>query len=287
MNDRFRGLLCAGAAAALLTGAPAQAEAPTLPDTALGRLGGELVQHLNSDSPEAIRRWAEAAAASTPAEVRTEFVSQVAEMAEESGGVDLVEARAGPEPGWLTLTLRSHRGGRFAWVALVPARNAPDRFGGAFFAAVPDPQIYDAWPKGHVDRAELRAVILSAFERMARSVDFSGCVTVEVGGEALLDECRGTAERSFGVPVDHETRFRIGSMDKMFTAVAIAQLVEAGKLRWDFDPRRDHSRLSGQDRRRDHRLATAASYGRARRASSCRSSSSTGKSSCIRPTSST
>jgi len=33
--------------------------------------------------------------------------------------------------------------------------------------------------------------------------------------------------------VDHETKFHIGSIDKMFTAVAISQLVEAGKLSWN------------------------------------------------------
>jgi CubicO group peptidase (beta-lactamase class C family) len=41
------------------------------------------------------------------------------------------------------------------------------------------------------------------------------------------------ADRNSGAAVDRETRFHIGSMDKMFTAVAIAQLVEAGKLSWD------------------------------------------------------
>lgn len=236
MDGRFGRLGCVVAALSLLAtgaGAAGAVTPPALPDTALGRLGGELVRHLNSDSPEQIRRWAEQAGASAPAELRAEFVSNVVEMAQESGGVDLVEARAWPDGGWLTLTLRSHRGPRFAWVGLAPAHGAPDRFGGAFFMQISDPQIYDAWPKGHVDRAELRAAILSGFERMARSVDFSGCVTVELGGEVLLDECRGTAERTFGVPIDHETRFRIGSMDKMFTAVAIAQLVEAGKLKWD------------------------------------------------------
>jgi len=35
------------------------------------------------------------------------------------------------------------------------------------------------------------------------------------------------------VPVDHQTKFHVGSIDKMFTAVAIGQLVEAGKLSWN------------------------------------------------------
>src|SRR5262249_53768355 len=58
-------------------------------------------------------------------------------------------------------------------------------------------------------------------------------LTVAQGGETIFDECRGMAERSFGAKADRQTRFHIGSMDKMFTAVAIAQLVEAGKLSWD------------------------------------------------------
>src|SRR5690606_23660670 len=48
----------------------------------------------------------------------------------------------------------------------------------------------------------------------------------------VIDECRGLAERRFGIPVDRETKFHVGSIDKMFTAVAIAQLVQAGKLSW-------------------------------------------------------
>jgi CubicO group peptidase (beta-lactamase class C family) len=63
--------------------------------------------------------------------------------------------------------------------------------------------------------------------------DFSGCVTVAEGGETVFDECRGLADRSFNVPIDHRTKFHIGSIGKMFTAVAIAQQVEAGKLSWN------------------------------------------------------
>ena len=38
------------------------------------------------------------------------------------------------------------------------------------------------------------------------------------------------AEKTFGVPNKIDTKFNLGSMNKMFTAIAIAQLVEAGKL---------------------------------------------------------
>jgi D-alanyl-D-alanine carboxypeptidase len=43
----------------------------------------------------------------------------------------------------------------------------------------------------------------------------------------------GRADLASGTPVTNETRFRIGSITKMFTAVAVMQLVEAGKLSLD------------------------------------------------------
>ena len=45
----------------------------------------------------------------------------------------------------------------------------------------------------------------------------------------------GEANKDFGVPNALDTKFNLGSMNKMFTAVTIAQLVEQGKLSYD-DP---------------------------------------------------
>ena len=56
---------------------------------------------------------------------------------------------------------------------------------------------------------------------------------VSAGGQTVYETCRGLADRSHRTPVDGQTRFLIGSMGKMFTAVAVAQLVEAGKLSWE------------------------------------------------------
>ena len=45
----------------------------------------------------------------------------------------------------------------------------------------------------------------------------------------------GFADREAGTPNTPDTRFRIGSINKMFTAVATLQLVESGRLALD-DP---------------------------------------------------
>lgn len=50
-------------------------------------------------------------------------------------------------------------------------------------------------------------------------------------GEVLLRKGYGLANLELGVPIDPAQVFRIGSLTKQFTAVAILQLVEAGKIR--------------------------------------------------------
>jgi CubicO group peptidase (beta-lactamase class C family) len=59
---------------------------------------------------------------------------------------------------------------------------------------------------------------------------FSGAVLVAKDGHVLFSKAYGLADRENGIPNTLQTRFRIGSMNKMFTAVAILQLVEAGKV---------------------------------------------------------
>ena len=58
-------------------------------------------------------------------------------------------------------------------------------------------------------------------------------------GKVLLQDAWGRADREAGTPNTLDTQFRIGSMNKMFTAVATLQLVEAGKLALD-DPIGEH-----------------------------------------------
>jgi D-alanyl-D-alanine carboxypeptidase len=69
----------------------------------------------------------------------------------------------------------------------------------------------------------------------ARADEFAGAVLVARHGKVLLQDAWGQADRKAGVANTPATRFRIGSMNKMFTAVATLQLIEAHKLALD-DP---------------------------------------------------
>ncbi|CAN5267887.1 serine hydrolase [soil metagenome] len=71
-------------------------------------------------------------------------------------------------------------------------------------------------------------------ERVIRTFDVPGvAVAIVKDGRAVL--AKGYGVRTLGKPdrVDADTRFGIASNTKIFTASAIAMLVEAGKLEWD------------------------------------------------------
>ncbi|MBX3389844.1 MAG: beta-lactamase family protein [Phycisphaeraceae bacterium] len=70
-------------------------------------------------------------------------------------------------------------------------------------------------------------------ERLAKQDAFSGAVLLAKDGEVLLSAAVGQANRDFKVPNTVDTKFNLGSMNKMFTAVAILQLAEQGKLSLD------------------------------------------------------
>ncbi len=64
---------------------------------------------------------------------------------------------------------------------------------------------------------------------------FSGTVLVARSGSVIYQKGFGHADMEWEVPNTPDTRFRIGSVTKQFTAVLILQLVEEGRLSLD-DP---------------------------------------------------
>ncbi len=69
-------------------------------------------------------------------------------------------------------------------------------------------------------------------KRLGASGEFSGVVLLRLGGKTVLHEAYGLANIGYQVPNRTDTRFNLASVGKMFTAVAIGQLVDQGKLKW-------------------------------------------------------
>jgi len=64
----------------------------------------------------------------------------------------------------------------------------------------------------------------------SRAEQFSGVVMIKQDGDELFKAAYGYANRSWKIQNQVNTRFRIASISKLFTAVAILQLIEQGKL---------------------------------------------------------
>ena len=70
-------------------------------------------------------------------------------------------------------------------------------------------------------------------DELAKADRFSGAVLLARGDRVLFKAAYGEASRTRHVPNRADTRFNLGSINKIFTKLAIAQLVEQGKVRLD------------------------------------------------------
>jgi D-alanyl-D-alanine carboxypeptidase len=67
----------------------------------------------------------------------------------------------------------------------------------------------------------------------AAADSFSGAIILARNGKTLLREAYGFADRDARAPNRPETKFNLGSVDKLITRIALWQLVAAGKLALD------------------------------------------------------
>lgn len=73
--------------------------------------------------------------------------------------------------------------------------------------------------------------VRDAVEQKSKAAEFSGTVLIARGENVLWQGAFGFANTDAHIPNQADTRFDVGSIAKSFTRVAIAQLVEQGKLK--------------------------------------------------------
>lgn len=83
------------------------------------------------------------------------------------------------------------------------------------------------------DDVDLAKKVKERISAMQGEQAFSGTVLIAHNGKIILDEAYGLANNNDKIPNTTDTQFCIGSMNKMFTSVAILQLVQQGKLSLD------------------------------------------------------
>ncbi len=70
-------------------------------------------------------------------------------------------------------------------------------------------------------------------DSLTRIGQFSGAALLAKQGKVLFESAYGEASRERHVPNRVDTKFNLGSINKIFTKLAVAQLVDQGKLRLD------------------------------------------------------
>ena len=86
-----------------------------------------------------------------------------------------------------------------------------------------------------LSRAEALREIGASIDKQVAADAFSGVALVACQGEVLFHQAYGFASLEYRVPNRLDTRFNLGSINKVFTQLAVEQLAKSGKLSLD-DP---------------------------------------------------
>ena len=90
-------------------------------------------------------------------------------------------------------------------------------------------------PLARLTEVQTISALTARIDEQVKQDRFSGAVLIGHRGRIVFEKAVGLANRESRTPNTLDTQFRNGSMNKMFTATAVMQLVEAGKLSLD-DP---------------------------------------------------
>ena len=157
-------------------------------------------------------------------------------VASTSGGLDFYGVRTydPPRPGVTTVIAEGRNYGAWWAIAFFYGDDPDDGLADIRITRARTPVEVATTP---ITTDDFVAEVSGMMDRICEQGLFSGSVLVAGGNDVILQHACGEAEPEADPEthtlVDVGTRFNIGSLNKMFTAVAVAQLVEQGKLSYD------------------------------------------------------
>ena len=158
---------------------------------------------------------------------RTSSLSRDIDLRERTGGFEFRKLEQGSAT-QVSGLVQERDSDQFARFTLKVEPAEPHHILWLSLMAIPRPA---AFPIRQLTESEAIAAIKPQVEKNVAAGRFAGTVLVAKNGKVLFSGAYGLADREKKIPNTLDTRFRIGSMNKMFTAVAVLQLVETGKIK--------------------------------------------------------
>lgn len=208
----------------------------TIPDTPAGARAQEILDQINGSASLALEEYIAAnfAPAFRDAYPLQAHTSAFSRTREKFGKMEVAKIdRAGENN--LAIILKSVDKDAYLKLVVQVSSQEPHLVQSLGFAPAQVPAATDA---GEIEKGQNGInwdEIDKKFAAKADSNQFSGVVLVAKDGKPIFGGAYGYASKEFHVKNNMETRFNIGSCNKMFTSLGIAQLMEQGKISID-DP---------------------------------------------------
>ena len=158
---------------------------------------------------------------------RTEAIDGAMGFRRMTGGFDFKKAEEST-PTRFAGIVKERDSDTFARFAMEVEAGEPHHVKSLDFRHVPAPAGF-AQPRLNQDAA--LAALRTELDKRVAADSFAGAVLIAKDGKPVFKAAYGLAEREKKTPNQLDTQFRIGSMNKMFTAVSVLQLVQAEKIK--------------------------------------------------------
>ncbi|HTT17642.1 MAG TPA: serine hydrolase domain-containing protein [Candidatus Sulfotelmatobacter sp.] len=194
---------------------------PRFPNSAAGHQCAAWLDSFNRGDTNAHREFLE-----------KNFPSQVSKLEREmrfrqmTGGLDMKKVEEST-PTKIVVLVQERESDQMGRLTMEVQSDTPHQIASIDIQAIPRPAEF-ALP--YLSQSETVAAARKYIEKQVAADNFSGAVMITKDGKTVFAEAYGMANRESKVPNTLQTRFRIGSMNKMFSAVATLQLAQARKL---------------------------------------------------------
>ena len=191
----------------------------------------QLIAAINAGGGTALDAWIERHVLLRPTKGADSWRDWFGRVARTSGGLVLDRIDPPTAGGELRVWVRTGRGDALRRFSLF---SDPDsaRINDFLIAVWPTP--YDgALIRTTAMQEQLSDLVKARVAFGVERDEFSGAAWLADRGRPVASAAGGMADAAAGQANTVDTRFHIGSMGKMFTAVAVARQIEAGRLRFD------------------------------------------------------